>query len=216
MNSFYVPALAGQIYAMPGMETKLHAVVNEAGSYRGFSANYSGAGFSGMHFAFHGLPPERFERWIAAAKAEPGKLDKREYLELERPGENAQVRRYGSVDPALYDAIVNRCVEPGRMCMNEMMAIDAKGGLGLAGVGIALPLLHGEQTRRGAVFGVKPFYIPSICTTEELASLPRSGGTASRPRNFSSVRGAGLRTPFFSGRAGLSPPRKGSLPASDS
>ncbi|MGC7986073.1 cytochrome ubiquinol oxidase subunit II, partial [Salmonella enterica] len=47
MNSFYIPALAGQIYAMPGMETKLHAVINEAGAYRGFSANYSGAGFSG-------------------------------------------------------------------------------------------------------------------------------------------------------------------------
>ncbi|MFX5562938.1 ubiquinol oxidase subunit II, partial [Acinetobacter baumannii] len=55
MNSFYIPALAGQIYAMPGMETKLHAVINEAGAYRGFSANYSGAGFSGMRFAFLGL-----------------------------------------------------------------------------------------------------------------------------------------------------------------
>ena len=52
MNSFYVPALAGQIYAMPGMETKLHAVMNQAGTSVGFSANYSGAGFSGMHFAF--------------------------------------------------------------------------------------------------------------------------------------------------------------------
>ena len=46
MNSFYIPALAGQIYAMPGMETKLHAVINKAGDYDGFSANYSGAGFS--------------------------------------------------------------------------------------------------------------------------------------------------------------------------
>lgn len=54
MNSFYIPALAGQIYAMPGMETKLHAVINRPGVYKGFSANYSGAGFSGMHFAFHG------------------------------------------------------------------------------------------------------------------------------------------------------------------
>ena len=55
MNSFYIPALAGQIYAMPGMETKLHAVANKAGTYRGFSANYSGAGFSGMHFEFKSL-----------------------------------------------------------------------------------------------------------------------------------------------------------------
>ena len=54
MNSFYIPALAGQIYAMPGMETKLHAVINDPGTYTGFSANYSGAGFSGMRFAFYG------------------------------------------------------------------------------------------------------------------------------------------------------------------
>ncbi len=40
MNSFFVPALAGQIYAMPGMETKLHAVINKPGEYQGLSANY--------------------------------------------------------------------------------------------------------------------------------------------------------------------------------
>ena len=55
MNSFYIPALAGQIYAMPGMETKLHAVMNAAGNYEGFSSNYSGAGFSHMRFRFHGV-----------------------------------------------------------------------------------------------------------------------------------------------------------------
>lgn len=55
MNSFFIPALAGQIYAMPGMETKLHAVINKPGEFEGFSANYSGAGFSGMRFKFHGL-----------------------------------------------------------------------------------------------------------------------------------------------------------------
>ena len=50
MNAFYVPALAGMIYAMPGMESQLHAVMNVPGDYEGFSANYSGAGFSKMRF----------------------------------------------------------------------------------------------------------------------------------------------------------------------
>ena len=45
MNSFYIPALAGQIYAMPGMETKLHGIFDKTGEYEGFSANNSGAGF---------------------------------------------------------------------------------------------------------------------------------------------------------------------------
>ena len=65
MNSFFVPALAGQIYAMPGMQTQLHAVINKPGDYEGFSANYSGAGFSGMRFKFRGLSPRRVpERWV--------------------------------------------------------------------------------------------------------------------------------------------------------
>ena len=74
MNSFYVPALAGQIYAMPGMDTQLHAVINKAGTYRGFSANYSGAGFSGMHFAFLGLSNQAFDDWVGHVKADGGAL----------------------------------------------------------------------------------------------------------------------------------------------
>jgi cytochrome o ubiquinol oxidase subunit 2 len=31
MNSFFIPALAGQVYAMPGMQTQLHAVINQPG-----------------------------------------------------------------------------------------------------------------------------------------------------------------------------------------
>ncbi|HEY9347403.1 MAG TPA: ubiquinol oxidase subunit II, partial [Inquilinus sp.] len=72
MNSFFVPALAGQIYAMAGMETKLHAVINKPGEYEGFSANYSGAGFSGMRFTFHGLAAGDFDAWVQKLKAEGG------------------------------------------------------------------------------------------------------------------------------------------------
>ncbi len=34
MNSFYIPALAGQIYAMPAMQTRLHAVINRPAATR--------------------------------------------------------------------------------------------------------------------------------------------------------------------------------------
>ena len=131
MNSFYIPALAGQIYAMPGMETKLHAVINRVGEYEGFSANYSGAGFSGMRFAFHGMAPQDFHRWVDATRAGQGKLDRAAYLQLEKPSEREPARRYASVAPDLYDAVVNRCVEAGKLCMHEIMAIDARGGRGI-------------------------------------------------------------------------------------
>ncbi len=102
MNSFYIPALAGQIYTMPGMQTKLSAVINHPGEYEGFSANYSGAGFSGMRFAFHGLPDEGFEKWIADVKSKGTTLDRMTYLQLEQPSEKVPVQHYASVDPELY------------------------------------------------------------------------------------------------------------------
>ena len=87
MNSFYVPALAGQIYAMPAMETKLHAVLNKAGTYEGFSGNYSGAGFSTMRFRVKGLSEHDFAAWAEAARRAPARLDRAAYLKLERPSE---------------------------------------------------------------------------------------------------------------------------------
>jgi len=130
MNSFYIPALAGQIYAMPSMETKLHAVMNKAGEYEGFSANYSGAGFSHMRFKFRGMSEADFAKWVQGAKAAGGEaLTRDAYLQLEKPSEREPAKRFASVDPELYGRILNRCVDAGKMCMTQMMAIDA-GGLG--------------------------------------------------------------------------------------
>ena len=112
MNSFFVPALAGQIYAMPGMQTQLNAVMNHPGEYRGFSANYSGAGFSGMHFEFRGLSASEFEQWVQSAKGAGQDLSKSRYLQLAQPSEREPVRRYSTVDAGLYDAILNQCVTP--------------------------------------------------------------------------------------------------------
>jgi len=134
MNSFYIPALAGQIYAMPGMQTQLHAVINKPGNFEGFSANYSGAGFSDMRFRFHGLDADGFDRWVQQAKSAQGALTRADYLALEQPSEREPVRRYAKVDDGLFKAILNRCVDSGKLCMDQMMAIDASGGLGKAGI----------------------------------------------------------------------------------
>jgi cytochrome o ubiquinol oxidase subunit II len=196
MNSFYIPALAGQVYAMPGMQTQLNAVINKAGVYRGFSANYSGAGFSGMRFAFQGVEDADFAKWVAAVKAEGGALDRATYLALERPSENEPVRRYASADSSLFSAIVNMCVEPGKMCMSEMSAIDAKGGLGLAGVSNILPLQYDKSARRGAVFGDEPSYVAGLCAISEAAELNVSTPPVS-PHGASRLIGAGLPRPRF-------------------
>jgi len=166
MNSFFIPALAGQIYAMPGMQTKLHAVINKPGEFEGFSANYSGAGFSGIRFKFHGLSNGDFDQWVAKVKAgKEGELTREKYLKLEVPSEREPVRHYASVDSTLYDAILNLCVDRNKMCMKEMMAIDANGGLGKPGT-FNVATKQAWQTD-SLVDSPTRKYVTAMCTTEE-------------------------------------------------
>lgn len=171
MNSFFIPALAGQIYAMAGMQTKLHAVINKPGVYEGISANYSGAGFSGMTFKFHGLDDDGFREWVKTNRAEGGELDRGAYLALERPSQNEAVRRYASVAPDLFDAIVNRCVAPGTICMGDMMHRDAQGGGGLEG--IPLPGTPGApgMGRPAAGLDTSADFLGDLCTFPDAAAV---------------------------------------------
>jgi len=159
MNSFYIPALAGQIYAMPGMQTKLHGVINTAGVYDGFSANYSGEGFSKMRFKFLGMSPANFDQWVESTKASGDLLGRSEYLKLEKPSTAEPVRHYASVDAGLYQAILNRCVDSSKMCMGQMMAIDAAGGLGKGSVD-GLSSKPWREARRT--------YVAALCTPNNL------------------------------------------------
>jgi len=128
MNVFYVPDLAGMIYTMPGMQTELNAIINRPGIFKGLAAHHSGPGFSGMTFKFHGLSDAQFDQWIARARNEGKALDKTTYLQLAKPSERDPVQRFASVQEGLYERILNMCVEDGKMCMHQMMAVDQRGG----------------------------------------------------------------------------------------
>ncbi|HWX48007.1 MAG TPA: ubiquinol oxidase subunit II [Roseomonas sp.] len=184
MNSFAIPALAGQVYAMPGMVTKLHAVINQPGVYDGFSANYSGAGFSDMNFKFHGLSQGDFNRWVAEAKAAGGRLGRQEYLKLAEPSVKEPVRRFGSIDPGLYQAVIERCVEPDKMCMSEMARIDAQGGAGMAGTlnVVASRVRQGGVAQRGQVGQeVERRYVLAFCTLDQPYGDQPYGASATEP-----------------------------------
>ncbi|MEQ1539549.1 MAG: ubiquinol oxidase subunit II [Sphingorhabdus sp.] len=205
MNSFYVPALAGQIYAMPGMETKLHGVFNELGRFKGFSANYSGAGFSNMRFDVHSLSPQAFERWAENTKSAGMTLDRIAYLQLERPSEREPVRRYANVEQNLFDLVVNLCVEPGKMCMHDMMSIDARGGAGRAGLFNVRHLSYDKFAARGTGATASDSYVAAICSNPALLGTSLSRPSA-QPVNLAALVGAGLplpdtrRLPTSSGR----------------
>lgn len=166
MNAFYVPALAGMIYAMPAMKTQLHAVINRPGDYEGFSANYSGEGFSHMRFRFKGMDGAGFDAWVANLRDNPAELGRDAYLALEKPSSREPVRHYGRVMAGLFDAVVNLCVEPTQMCMRDMMAIDARGGLGLANVYNVARLSYDAERARGQSPARPDAYVTALCAAE--------------------------------------------------
>ena len=121
MNTFYAPTLAGMIYTMPGMQSQLHAVLHRPVESEGYSANYSGAGFSDMRFQLKGMADADFARWVGEARSGANTLTLPAYRELLVPSEKVPVMRFASIDPDLYRRILERCVEPGTRCISENM-----------------------------------------------------------------------------------------------
>lgn len=106
MNSFFIPQLGSQIYAMAGMKNTLHLIANEEGVYRGLSANYSGHGFSGMKFNANVTSQEKFDEWVQQVKQASTTLDADKYTALEKASFNNPIERFSSVTPDMYDGIV--------------------------------------------------------------------------------------------------------------
>jgi len=125
MNAFFIPQLGSQIYAMHGMQTKLHLIAREAGSYDGLSSNYSGAGFSDMRFTAIATTPQGFRDWLAKARASAATLDRPTYEALEQPSEKAPVTYYAAVAPQLFEQILHADAEGTREAAMPAMAMPA-------------------------------------------------------------------------------------------
>jgi cytochrome o ubiquinol oxidase subunit II len=107
MNSFFVPQLGSQIYTMGGMTTHLNLLADKPGDYPGFSANYSGDGFSRMRFVVKSVPPSGFDAWVEQARGKGVGLDDASYTELAKPSKAVPPTTYRSVEPKLFERIVD-------------------------------------------------------------------------------------------------------------
>jgi cytochrome o ubiquinol oxidase subunit II len=148
-----------------------------------------------MQFRFYGMSTGDFDQWTQKLKSAGNALDRDAYKQLERPSENVPVSYYSSVAPDLYHAIVNLCVDTGKMCQDEMMRIDAKGGLGLEGINNLVPLTYDKFVRRGSVFGPQPSYVASLCERPKTGELSFWNEDSLPLRDMSPVHGAGLPPP---------------------
>ncbi len=106
VNSFFIPRLGGQLYAMAGMENTLHLMANQEGVYRGISSNYSGFGFTGMRFAVRSFPDDKFNDWVKKVQSSPNALDSAELAELQKRSRDNPVKYYGTIDTLQFKKII--------------------------------------------------------------------------------------------------------------
>jgi cytochrome o ubiquinol oxidase subunit 2 len=113
MNSFWLPKLGGQVYAMPGMTTRLHLIADREGTFRGSSANISGKDFARMTFQARSTSAADYAAWVNKIRSSGAnaRLDVAEYQRLARPGTSG-VKYYSSVKEGLFEAQVLKYMVP--------------------------------------------------------------------------------------------------------
>ena len=106
VNSFSIPELGGQVYAMPGMQTRLHLVANAPGRFDGRNTQYSRSGFADQHFEAIATSEQDCDAWLAKVRQSPNNLDSVAYRALAARGIARATTHYLAVEPGLFDAIV--------------------------------------------------------------------------------------------------------------
>lgn len=120
MNSFWIPSLGGQIYAMTGMSNKLNLMAETVGSYQGLSANISGAGFSDMAFVANSVSSSDFEKWIGLVRLYSNSLSMDNYNQLAKPSKRVPIVYYSSVEKNLYSRVIAKYMGPMKDHMESL------------------------------------------------------------------------------------------------
>ena len=120
MTSFFIPQLGSQIYAMAGMQTRLHLLADEPGTYVGQNQQFSGRGFADMNFKAIAVPREQFDAWVQKVKQSPEKLDLARYEEIQKPSTHYPVVFFSWVKADLFEHIIRQFnktmfINPGTM-----------------------------------------------------------------------------------------------------
>ena len=123
MTAFFVPQLGSQIYAMPGMTTRLNLLASAPGHYPGFAAHFSGDGFSDMRFMVHALPPAQYHAWLAEAASTGEVLDEQRYDALARAQATAAAHAFRAVPAGLFEHAIELAVQPGALASRPAAAV---------------------------------------------------------------------------------------------
>lgn len=112
MNSFWIPSLGGQIYAMSGMSTQLQLLASKQGDFPGGAAEISGEGFSGMNFKVRSASLEQFDQWVNKLQRTDNVLTSNSYAQLAKPSMYNSPVYYYYADTNLYNEIIQKFMAP--------------------------------------------------------------------------------------------------------
>lgn len=117
MQSFMIPELAGQIYAMPGMVTEQNLIADRTGIMEGLNTQFNGDGFAGQTVRVETMAEDDWEAWLKAHGSAPT-LDNAAYAQLAAAGTLDDARRQFGIgegdvvlqlgDPELFETVVHR------------------------------------------------------------------------------------------------------------
>ncbi|ANS73373.1 cytochrome ubiquinol oxidase subunit II [Paenibacillus yonginensis] len=144
MNSFWIPQLGGQIYAMSGMSMTLYLKADEVGKYFGSGANFTGEHFAQMRFDVNAVEPADYQKWVDKVKGNTGStLTEASYADLAKPGVMGQTE-YSSFPEGLYSKIAYKYVVDGKDNAESSEDTKQEGmplntGFGINGLGEAQP-----------------------------------------------------------------------------
>ncbi|HSW47609.1 MAG TPA: COX aromatic rich motif-containing protein [Candidatus Saccharimonadales bacterium] len=112
MNSFWIPSLGGQIYAMSGMVTHMHLIANKQGEFPGGAAEINGDGFSDMNFIAKSTTTTDYRNWLQTVRNSGKVLDLASYNTLSTPSTNNSRSFYYYPDKNLYNQIIMKFMAP--------------------------------------------------------------------------------------------------------
>ena len=128
MNSFWIPSLGGQVYAMNGMTTKLHLLGTQVGNYQGSSANISGQGFSNMRFEVKVSTPAEFSEWVSESKQATNELSIQNYGHYSAQTSHAGKIIFSNVETGLKKHIVDKYLKPVGQYASNKSHVGSNGG----------------------------------------------------------------------------------------
>ncbi len=139
MQSFFVPSLGSQIYAMGGMVTRLHLLASRPGRFLGENTMYNGNGFHQQKFTAVAMSPDAFRAWVAKVRTTGvpmsarilgalARRDTREQLIDDLPGNASRAGTVylTGVTPQLFPAIVRATRDGSPMPLQHVSGRAAK------------------------------------------------------------------------------------------